>query len=212
MKIKYMDLITFLLLFAFPCLIQAAPAPVQTIVPAPVQPVQPINSVSSPPPPPQIQTKPQIQTPQNQVDLGLATPDRPDDAVLAWATAKIKSAYSINWVDYKDVMEAANSYFTKQGYAHYMGSLKDSGILSSVVDKRLILQLKQNGPAQLLKQGPYQGQYSWQVEMPVVFMYSSTSEKAVSVKARIAVLISRVSPIDFKDGIAITQLVLKPDK
>lgn len=142
----------------------------------------------------------------------LSSSDRSNEAVLTWAEQMVKMVFSYNWVDYKEVTEKAKSYFVKQGYDHYLKSLKDSGMTESVINKKLILKLKNNGPSKLLKEGVYQGQYAWQVEVPVVFVYYSVTGEVVNVKAKIALLIVRASPIDYKDGIAVAQLVLKPDK
>lgn len=141
----------------------------------------------------------------------LSVSDRPTASVLEWASDKVKASFSYNWVDYKDVTSQAEGYFTKQGYEHYLKSLKDSGSTESVVNKKLILQVKTSGPAKLLKEGVYQDKYAWQVEVPAVFTYYNVNA-VVKAKADIVLLISREPSIDFKDGLAITQLLLKPDK
>lgn len=141
----------------------------------------------------------------------LSTSDRSKEAVLAWSEQIVKTVFTYNWVDYKEVIETAKNYFVKQGYDHYLKSLKDSGMTESVINKKLILKLRNNGQAKLLKEGVYQGQYAWQVEVPVVFTYYSPTGEVINLKAKIALLIVRASSVDYKDGIAIAQLVLKPD-
>ena len=144
----------------------------------------------------------------NQV---LSVSDRPTDSVINWASNKVKVAFSYNWVNYKEVMRDAESYFTKIGYEHYLKSLKDSGNTESVTSKKLILQVKPNGPAKVIKEGMYQNKYAWQIEVPAVFTYYTASSLS-TVKADIVVLVSREPLVDFKDGLAISQLLLKPYK
>lgn len=142
-------------------------------------------------------------------DEALNIADRLDDTVVQWATDKITSSFNYNWVDYKDVTDKAKQYFTSQGYGHYIKSLKDSGSTESIVNKKLILQVKPNGPGKIIKQGIYQGKYSWQVELPLNFTYYGVSE-TIPRKATVVVLVSRASKVDYTDGLAIEQLILKP--
>lgn len=143
-------------------------------------------------------------------DTTLSTSDRLDEAVVNWASTKVKSIFSYNWVDYKEITDQAKMYFTPQGYSHYLKSLKDSGSTASIINKKLILQVKINGSAKILKEGVYQDKYSWQVEIPVIFTYYGVSE-TISKRVTVVLLVSRASKVDFEDGLAITQLLLKPD-
>lgn len=144
------------------------------------------------------------------IDSSLSTSDRLSETILNWASMRVKSIFSYNWVDYKEIMDHSKKYFTPQGYSHYLKSLKDSGSTESVITKKLILSVKPNGPAKILKEGSYQDKYSWQVEVPVIFTYYGVSE-TIPKRASVVLLISRASKVDFEDGLAITQLLLKPE-
>lgn len=143
-------------------------------------------------------------------DSSLSVSDRLDETILNWAQQKVKSIFSYNWVDYKEVMDQSKRYFTPQGYSHYLKSLKDSGSTEFIISKKLILQVKLNGLPKILKEGSYQDKFSWQVEIPVVFTYYGVSE-TIPKRATVVLLISRASKVDFEDGLAITQLLLKPE-
>jgi len=150
------------------------------------------------------------QNDQSPIDEALNIADRLDDTVVQWATDKITNCFNYNWVDYKDVTDKAKQYFTSQGYGHYLKSLKDSGSTESVLKNKLILQVKPNGPGKILKQGIYQGKYAWQISLPLNFTYYGISE-TIPRKATVVVLVSMASKVEYTDGLAIEQLILKPE-
>ena len=68
--------------------------------------------------------------------------DRPivnDQSILRWATTAAVSAYTFNFLNYRQQLQTASQYFTEDGWQNYMAKLQQSGNLDSVIKRQLIV-------------------------------------------------------------------------
>lgn len=93
--------------------------------------------------------------------------------LLDWARRAVVSAYTFNYVQYRQQLETAkDTYFTEQGGEDYLTALDTSKILARVREAQLIVTVEpleapnviQSG---VLNRGEYKNRYFWQVTMPV---------------------------------------------
>lgn len=68
----------------------------------------------------------------------LALPKISNDALLNWASQAVSDIFTFNFADNLDNhFEKVKGYFTADGYAQYMESVKSTGLLNDILSKQL---------------------------------------------------------------------------
>ncbi len=139
--------------------------------------------------------------------------DRPmvnDQTVLRWATTAAVSAYTFNFLNYREQLQSASKYFTQDAWQGYLTKLKDSGNLDSVIKRQLIVTAVPGGAPVIENEGLLSGRYAWRIQMPLLATYQSSSDTKYSNPLLVTILIVRVSTTVSPDGIAIAQINYAP--
>lgn len=139
--------------------------------------------------------------------------DRPmvnDQSILSWATTAAVSAYTFNFLNYREQLQTASKYFTHEAFQNYMAKLKDSGNLDAVIKRQLIVTAVPGGAPIIVNEGLLDGRYAWRIQMPILATYQSSSETKYSNPLLVTILIVRVSTTASPDGIAIAQINYAP--
>lgn len=139
----------------------------------------------------------------------LNEPNQSDAAVLQWANQAAIAAFSYNFVNYHQELQAASGFFTGQGWKQFLDALQASNNLDAVKAKKLIVSAVATRAPIILRKGVLNGQYSWRVQMPVLVTYQSASEFSQQNNI-VTMLIRRVSTLNSPRGIGISQFVVGP--
>ncbi|MBA2648249.1 MAG: type IVB secretion system apparatus protein IcmL/DotI [Legionella sp.] len=139
----------------------------------------------------------------------LNEPNQSTAAILQWANQAAIAAFSYNFVNYRDELQAAAGYFTDAGWTQFKQSLKDSNIISAVTTKKLILSAVATQAPIVMESGVLNGVYSWRVQMPILVTYQSASQFTPE-NYIVTLLITRVSTLSTFRGIGIAQIVVMP--
>lgn len=139
----------------------------------------------------------------------LEEPNQSDAAVLQWANQAAIAAYSYNFVNYRDELQAASVFFTAEGWSQFLDALQKSNTLDSVRAKKLIVSAVATRAPIILQKGLLNGRYSWRVQMPMLITYQSASEFA-QVNTVVTLLITRISTLNSPRGIGISQIIVSP--
>lgn len=147
--------------------------------------------------------------PINEPIFPLTTLDRPNvssKALLSWATLAATATFSLDFVNYKDNIKALKDYFTISGYDNFLASLEAAGTVATIEDKKLVLTAVPIGPAIILTEGEQFGGYTWEIQLPLLVRYQSTSTNETRVKL-ITMLITQVPTKLAPKGIGIAQYI-----
>jgi intracellular multiplication protein IcmL len=126
--------------------------------------------------------------------------------LLQWANRAAVQAYSFNFASYRKDLQDLQNKFTPLGWRNFEAALKSAKLLETVIAKKLVLHAVATGVPVILDQGVVAGRYVWKVNMPILVNFESVTELSQRPYV-ITMLISRVSPINYPDGIAITSFV-----
>jgi intracellular multiplication protein IcmL len=136
----------------------------------------------------------------------LDQPNLSTPSILQWANSAAVAAFSYNFVNYRQQLQAASEFFTPEGWQAFLNSLTASNNLQAVTSKKLVVSAVATGAPVVLQQGVLNGQYSWRVQMPLLVTYQSVEQ--VSQQSLIVnMLITRVSTLTSVRGIGIAQFV-----
>ncbi len=139
----------------------------------------------------------------------LSEPNQSDSAVLQWANMAAIAAFTYNFVNYRDELQASSGFFTPEGWTQFLNALQQSNNLESVKAKKLIVSAVATRAPIILQKGLLNGVYSWRVQMPILVTYQSASEFSQQNNV-VTILITRISPLNSPRGIGIAQFVVGP--
>lgn len=141
--------------------------------------------------------------------MPLNEPNQSDSAVLQWANQAAIAAYSYNFVNYRDELQASSQFFTPEGWDQFLNALQQSNNLDAVKAKKLIVSAVATRAPVILQKGVLNGNYSWRVQMPILVTFQSASEFTQQNNV-VTMLITRVSTLNSPRGIGISQFVVGP--
>ena len=139
----------------------------------------------------------------------LDEPNQSDSAVLQWANQAAIAAFTYNFVNYRDELQASSGFFTADGWTQFLNALQQSNNLDAVKAKKLIVSAVATRAPIILQKGLLNGVYSWRVQMPILVTYQSASEFSQQNNV-VTMLINRVSTLNSPRGIGISQFVVGP--
>ncbi|WP_028388106.1 type IVB secretion system apparatus protein IcmL/DotI [Legionella fairfieldensis] len=139
----------------------------------------------------------------------LNEPNQSDSAVLQWANQAAIAAFTYNFVNYRDELQASSGFFTAEGWTQFLNALQQSNNLDAVKAKKLIVSAVATRAPIILQKGLLNGVYSWRVQMPILVTYQSASEFSQQNNV-VTMLINRVSTLNSPRGIGISQFVVGP--
>lgn len=139
----------------------------------------------------------------------LNEPNQSDSAVLQWANQAAIAAFTYNFVNYRDELQASSQFFTPEGWDQFLTALKQSNNLDAVKAKKLIVSAVATRAPIILQKGILNGSFSWRLQMPILVTYQSASEFTQQNNV-VTMLITRVSTLNSPRGIGISQFVVGP--
>ncbi len=139
----------------------------------------------------------------------LNVPNQSDSAVLQWANQAAIAAFTYNFVNYREELQASSGFFTAEGWSQFLNALQDSNNLDAVKAKKLIVSAVATRAPIILQKGILNNRFSWRVQMPILVTYQSASEFSQQNNV-VTMLITRVSTLNSPRGIGIAQFVVGP--
>lgn len=139
----------------------------------------------------------------------LNEPNQSDSAVLQWANQAAIAAFTYNFVNYRDELQASSGFFTADGWQQFLAALGQSNNLDAVKAKKLIVSAVATRAPIILQKGLLNGRYSWRIQMPILVTYQSASEFSQQNNV-VTLLVTRVSTLNSPRGIGIAQFVVGP--
>lgn len=138
--------------------------------------------------------------------FSLSEPILSPGELLQWAHRASISAYTYNFVNYRDAMQQLQNQFTANGWKYYEDALRTARTLEMVIEKKLVVSAVATGTPVILDQAVISGRYSWKVQIPLLVTYQSPNDQTQQSMV-VTMIISRVPTVDMPKGIAIVSFV-----
>ncbi|MCP3680699.1 MAG: type IV secretion protein DotI [Gammaproteobacteria bacterium] len=138
--------------------------------------------------------------------IPLNSPNMNTKAIRSWAVEASVAAYSYNFVNFRQVFNDNQKYFTSNGWDAFLKQLQSSGNLNAVQKRKLIVSAVPRGVPVIQNQGVLNGRYFWRVQVPMLVTYQSQSETIHS-DLLATLTIRRISTLTRSDGIGIDSFV-----
>lgn len=137
----------------------------------------------------------------------LDEPNLSTAALLQWSNLAAVAAFTYNFVNYRQELQAASEFFTPSGWEAFIQALNESNNLKAVIAKKLVVSAVATGAPVVLQEGVLDGRYAWRVQMPLLVTYQSASQ-VTQQNVVVTMLITRVSTLNSARGIGIAQFVV----
>lgn len=141
----------------------------------------------------------------------LSEPHQNNQSVIQFVRDSLNESFTLDFLNYKKQLENVRSHFTDQGFASFLEQLKKSGILDTVTDRRMNLYIS-TGTGILKQKGVANGRYYWIIQVPIEIKLTGQTTELPAQKLIASVKVERIDVLDSIIGIAIAQLVTKPNK
>jgi len=142
--------------------------------------------------------------------IPLDHPNLSENNVLQWASQALVSIYSFDFLHYQRSFQGNRQYFTAAGWQSFMDALGQAKTIATIKDQRLIVSAVLNGAPIISNQYIIDGRYTWEAQIPILISYQGTS--SYSDNMLVTLKIQRISTLDNKYGIGITEIVMQRGK
>ena len=161
------------------------------------------------------QPKPQYFAATPDLRLAPLTPlDQPvltQQGLLTWTTDTVTGAMSLDFLDWRKKLENIRPHFENDAFTSFLDSLKSSGILDMIREKRLSASSIATRAPVIIASGLIGGRATWRIEFPLIVSYESSHGIESTQKLIATVLVARASTVTTPRGMVIQQVVLKRD-
>lgn len=131
-----------------------------------------------------------------------------DNQVTNFATEAITRAMTFNYTNWRQDLTDAGTYFTKNGWESYKGSLNDDGIMDYVVNRKLNMTTTASR-AVITRSGLNEnGAFSWTVQVPIKITYEN-STSVITEEKTADVVVVRVPTWEMSRGVGIETIVIR---
>lgn len=130
------------------------------------------------------------------------------ETIIRWSSKAAITAYSFDYVNYKEQISKARSYFTSGGWTDYLNSINP--VIQTVVQGQLFVNGIVSGTPVISNQGSSSGNKQlWRVQIPFLVTYQSANSTAKR-HFMVTLTIIRIRTTENPQGIGIDQFVMVP--
>ena len=141
--------------------------------------------------------------------IPLDKPVLPQQGLLNWVTETISNAVSLDFLEWREKLSNTRENFEETAYKSFLASLKSSGILDMIQEKRLSVSAVVTRAPVITASGLVGGTATWKVEFPLIVSYESSQGVESTQRLMATVLVARASTVLTPRGVVIQQVVLK---
>lgn len=128
------------------------------------------------------------------------------DTILRWASKAATAAYTFDFYNYREQIQAVRPYFTEAGWNDYLASV--DSLINNIVQNQLFINGVVAGTPVISNQGelPRKG-YVWRVQIPFLVTYQSANTTSKR-NYLVTLVLVRVPTNENPQGIGIDQFVM----
>lgn len=141
--------------------------------------------------------------------IPMSQPYRKTADVIQYAKDTLNRSFTLDFLNFRQQLEDTRASYTKEGFKSFLDSLKASGVLESVRERRMNMSISA-GTGVLTKEGIEDGRYVWLVELPIEVKLAGQTLELPPQRFLSTVRVERIPTLDSIEGIGVGQLVTTP--
>ena len=133
------------------------------------------------------------------------------EGLNTWIVGVVTKTLSLSFTSWKQKLTETQSDFFSKAFADYINSMKSSGIIDLVEEKKLVMNPSALATPILTNKGLNEnGVMSWKMTFPIMVSFESSQGVFITQYLDVTALVERVSVLENTKGVMIRQLILKP--
>jgi len=141
--------------------------------------------------------------------IPLSRPYRKTADVIQYAKDTLNRSFTLDFLNFRQQLEDTRASYTMAGFKSFLDSLKASGVLDSVRERRMNMSVSA-GTGVLTKEGIEEGHYVWLIELPIEVKLAGQTSELPAQRFLTTVRVERISTLDSIEGIGVGQIVTTP--
>ncbi|NCX93210.1 MAG: hypothetical protein EBX40_00845 [Gammaproteobacteria bacterium] len=106
---------------------------------------------------------------------GMAQPLMTDTAVLSWVNRVVPQMYDLNFLNYRQSLDAKQKYFTEYGWTQFLYAFKPT--LDQITKGEFVVHAAPSDVPYITRKGIFQGEWMWEVQIPLLVSYQHGSQE-----------------------------------
>jgi intracellular multiplication protein IcmL len=131
-------------------------------------------------------------------------PNLSDSAVLSWVNRVIPQIYTMNFLNYREVLNQKQKYFSLEGWGSFLRSF--SPTITQIQQGQYDVHAAPSDVPVVTEKGVFQGKNMWQVQIPLIVSYQHGADEATQ-NVVWSVLLQQQDNTKSDQLLAITQVV-----
>ena len=133
-----------------------------------------------------------------------------NDFVEQWAMQSLRTAFSLDYLHWKQQLTQASYNFTSTGWQYFLQAFKANNNLSAIEANKMVCDIKLTGSPNIINHGVVNGVYTWKIEVPVELVFSSGAT-SINQTAMVTMLVQRANVVKYPQRIAINQILVNQE-
>jgi intracellular multiplication protein IcmL len=142
----------------------------------------------------------------------LSDPVVTDSFVTQWVANSVRRAFSVDYVHWRKQLQDASVNFTPDGWRYFLGALKSSNNLNTLLAKKMVSSAVVTSAPQITAKMVVSGHYAWKVEMPLLITYTDGKGTTQNMPWKVTVIVLRMPVKDYPQRIAINNFLPQVEK
>ncbi len=119
-------------------------------------------------------------------------PTLTQDFVIRWAKVAVRQAYNFNFNNHDAVLKNIRHDFTADGYASFMNAVDESGLVSDIDSKQLMMTAIVPSTPVITYKGKVNNKFTWVMQMPLLLNFESASVPSYQLRKIVNLTVTRV--------------------
>lgn len=139
----------------------------------------------------------------------MSQPYRKPADVIQYAKDTVNASFTLDFLNFHQQLEDLRARYTRQGFGSFLESLKQSGVLDAVRDRRMNMSISA-GTGVLVWEGLDHGSYAWRIQLPIEVRLAGQTSELPPQRFLTTVQVRRIPTLDAIEGIGVDRLVTTP--
>jgi len=133
----------------------------------------------------------------------LSEPIVSNDFIVRWSALTVRKLFNLQFDSYQQQLGSIRDRFTNNGWQKLQSALKSSGLISNLVNNKLIMSAVVSNSPVILGQLIIGGRMTWRVQMELLVTFTSANEQRQQ-KLIATMNVRRVATLNVAQGIQIS--------
>ena len=136
----------------------------------------------------------------------LSDPVVTDSYVLQWTANAVRSAFSQDYLHWREQLQQVSDNFTPSGWRYFLNSMQKSNNLKTLISLKMVSNAEITGAPSIQEKEVVGDHYAWKIDIPIVVTYNN-AQRTITVPMDVTLIVLRMPVQDYPQRIAINNFL-----